>query len=115
MSADLNQDPRWDSLRSDLRRSERSAFNTPAVIRTDNAGPALHCVVCNLSEGGAKLMVEGSDPLPAEFILFLRPNSPVGRRCQTMWRLGNKVGVRFVAVADFNKPGHKGSGVWAPE
>ncbi len=115
MSADLSQDPLLQSLRMDLRRSERSSSDAPAVIRTDDAALTMPCVVRNLSEGGAKLLVEGSDPLPAEFILFLRPNSPVGRRCQTMWRLGNKIGVRFVAVADFNKPGHKGSGVWAPE
>jgi len=115
VSADPNQESRWGSLRSDLRRSERNDSNVPAVIRTADAAPALPCVVCNLSEGGAKLLLEGSDALPAEFILFLRPNSPVGRRCQVIWRLGNKVGVRFVSVADFNKAGHKGSGVWAPE
>ena len=78
----------------ELRRNERSTSNTPAVIRTEDAAPAISCVVCNLSEGGAKLVVEGSDPLPTEFILFLRPNSPVGRRCQTIWRMGDKVGVR---------------------
>jgi PilZ domain len=115
VSVDLSEDPRLQSLRTDLRRSERNSANVPAVIRTDDATVTLACVVCNLSEGGAKLLIEGSDPLPSEFILFLRPNSPVGRRCQTMWRLGDKVGVRFIAVTDFNKPGHKGSGVWAPE
>jgi hypothetical protein len=103
------------TIRDELRQSERNISNAPAVIRTEDAAVAISCTVCNLSEGGAKLVVEGSDPLPSEFILFLRPNSPVGRRCQAMWRLGDKVGVRFVSVADFSKPGLKGSGVWAPE
>jgi hypothetical protein len=65
--------------------------------------------VWNLSEGGAKLIVEERKPLPADFILILRPSSPVGRRCQTIWRIGNEVGVRFVSVLDLDKPSHKGS------
>ena len=87
----------------DLRQSERSPSNTPAVIRTEDAALTIPCVVCNLSEGGARLVVEGSDPLPTEFILFLRSDSPVGRRCQKIWRIGDKVGVRFDSGAEFGQ------------
>jgi len=92
---------------------ERTSSDALAVIRTDHDAAPISCTVCNLSEGGAKLMIEESEPLPAQFMLFLRPSSPVGRRCQTIWQLGNKVGVRFVAVAESG--GHRGSGVWAPQ
>jgi hypothetical protein len=96
------------------RRHQRSSSNASALIRTEDTSFTASCVLYNLSEGGAKLVVEEGKPLPTEFILFLRPSSPVGRRCQTMWRIGNKVGVRFVSVVDLDKRAPKGSGVWAP-
>jgi hypothetical protein len=97
------------------RQSARAPTNRTATIRSEDASLTISCVVCNLSEGGAKLMVEERNPLPTEFILFLRPSSPLGRRCQTIWRIGNKVGVRFVSVFELDNSSHKGSGVWAPE
>jgi hypothetical protein len=62
-------------------------------------------------------MVEEPTSLPPEFILLLRPNSAVGRRCQIIWRVNNKVGVRFVSASafDLDKHAHRGSGVWAPK
>jgi hypothetical protein len=90
---------------------ERMSSTLPAVIRTDDS--AIPCMVLNLSAGGAKLLTEAKDELPNEFILFLRPNSPIGRRCHVIWQLGNKVAVRFLSV-DLDKPPGQGSGVWAP-
>jgi hypothetical protein len=97
-----------------MRRSERTSSNGCAAIRTEDALLAVSCVVLNLSEGGAKLLVEEQTPLPTEFILFLRRSSPIGRRCHTIWRIGNKIGVRFMSVY-LDKSAPKGSGGWGPE
>src|SRR3977135_32176 len=97
-----------------VRRSERTSSNTPGVIGAEDDSFRAACIVCNLSEGGAKLMLEEPTALPAEFVLFLRPDSPIGRRCHVIWRIENKIGVRFVAVFDADKCSPKGSGVWAP-
>jgi hypothetical protein len=97
-----------------IRRSERTPSNGCAVIRTEDPSPAVSCTVLNLSEGGAKLLVDEQTPLPTEFILFLRAGSSIGRRCHTIWRIGNKIGVRFVSVY-LDKSAPKGSAVWAPE
>jgi hypothetical protein len=97
-----------------MRQSERTRPNGSAVFGNEDASLAVSCTVLNLSEGGAKLLVEVHTLLPTDFILFLRPGSPNGRRCQTIWRIKNKVGVRFVSVY-LDKSAPKGSGVWAPE
>jgi hypothetical protein len=97
-----------------VRQSERTSSNTPAVIGTEDDSFRAACIVCNLSEGGAKLMIEEPTPTPAEFVLFLRPDSPIGRRCHVIWRIENKIGVRFVSAFDSDKSSQKGSGVWAP-
>jgi hypothetical protein len=92
--------------RTEQRQSERNSANTAAVIRLENGDRTIPCLVSNLSEGGAKLVVGEPEQLPSEFILFLRPNSPVGRRCKVIWRIGDKIGVRFDSVADFSRPRH---------
>jgi hypothetical protein len=97
-----------------VRRSERTSSNTPAVIGTEDDSFRAACIVCNLSEGGAKLMLEQPTPLPSEFVLFLRPDSPIGRRCHVIWRIENKIGVRFGSVFDSGRCSQGGSGVWAP-
>ena len=97
-----------------VARSERTSSNASAVISNDDDSFRAVCIVCNLSEGGAKLMIEEPTALPAEFVLFLRPDSPIGRRCHVIWRIENKIGVRFVAAFDADKCSPKGSGVWAP-
>jgi hypothetical protein len=97
------------------RQSDRISTNRIATIRTEDGLIDEPCIVCNLSEGGAKLVFEEPKKLPTEFILFLRQGSTLGRRCQTIWHVGNKVGVRFVSVLTQDTHLHKGSGVWAPE
>ncbi len=100
---------------SDRRQSERQAVNSPASIRDDDGRLLATCMVCNLSEGGAKLQLEGNWDVPKEFCLVLGPMRNVGRRCQMIWRIGNKVGVRFPAASPPAAGAHKGSGVWAAE
>ena len=97
-----------------VRQSERASANTPAVISTEDDSFKAACIVCNLSEGGAKLMLEEPTSPPSEFVLFLRPDSPIGRRCHVIWRIENKIGVRFVSAFDSDKSSQRGSGVWAP-
>jgi hypothetical protein len=97
-----------------LRRFTRVSSNVSAKIGTEDDSFRATCIVCNLSEGGAKLMIEEPTQLPTEFVLFLRPDSPIGRRCHVIWRVENKIGVRFVSVFDSDKCSPKGSGVWAP-
>jgi hypothetical protein len=97
------------------RHNERSSSHTPAVIRSEDTAFSTSCLVRNLSDGGARLLVAEHQSLPTRFILCLEANSIVGRRCQTVWRLGKQVGVRFVSAADRSIRAHNGSGVLTPE
>jgi PilZ domain len=92
---------------------ERTSSMLRAIIRTEHNSFATNCVIRNLSADGAKLLIEAKQDLPNEFIIFLRANSPVGRRCQVMWRIGDTVAVRFISV-HLDKSPHQGASVWAP-
>jgi hypothetical protein len=84
---------------SSLRQSERVALNGSAIIRTEDNSFNASCLINNLSKHGAKLRIATDDLIPSEFILCLRPGSLMGRHCQMIWRIGNKVGVRFTSTS----------------
>lgn len=86
-------------MEPERRKSERITTDTPAVVRDLSGTLVANCVVCNLSDGGAKLVFESDVEVPREFSLFIGPVRTLGRRCQTIWRIGNKIGVRFPYAA----------------
>ncbi|MCB8820798.1 PilZ domain-containing protein [Microvirga rosea] len=78
----------------DLRRSRRRRAQQPAKIVT---GPEtmIHCEVCDISAGGAKLIIRDDLPLPDFFKLYI-----VGHTLQVFeaclrWRGGGYAGVSF--------------------
>jgi hypothetical protein len=80
------------------RHSDRSVVNLVAAIQSEDPAFTASCVVCNLSEHGAKLIIEKHDSVPDQFVLLLRRTSRLGRRCETIWQIGDKFGVRFASV-----------------
>jgi len=52
------------------------------------------CVVQDLSQGGARLLLEGDITLPDRFLLSL-PNQPHAQRAIRCWREGPEMGVAF--------------------
>lgn len=83
-----------DQIVPDRRRSDRRAVEAPGVIHLDN-GRRRECRVVNLSETGAKLIVEAGLMLPGRFALALgiRRARPV----RVAWRSGAELGVAFEA------------------
>lgn len=88
---------RFDRRRSRRRRVFKGAavhwatlhLTTPIIHL--RKWPTFHCVVLNLSEGGACLEVR--DPLPNSFVLVL---DDVFRTCRVVWRRSNRIGVEFL-------------------
>jgi PilZ domain len=57
--------------------------------------PAIDCVIRNLSEAGAQLVVQTPVGIPDEFTLLIKPEL-TKRACRVVWRKADKIGVRFV-------------------
>ena len=55
------------------------------------------CVLKDMSDSGARLMLLAREPAPYEFTLQFAPDGSVGRRCQLRWQRGTDLGVKFVA------------------
>jgi hypothetical protein len=56
--------------------------------------PNRYCVVSDISDGGAKIIVDGKDPIPARFELALGGDER--RVCESIWWHGRTAGLRFV-------------------
>ena len=76
--------------RSELRKSPRYDVNYLAHVEPDGVGSPFNCIICEISSGGAKLIIDERHRLPSEFTLVFR------RRCRIVHRTDGKTGVQFV-------------------
>lgn len=80
---------------TDRRGSLRGRTLLKGRIEFGHKRANLDCVLRDLSEGGARLLVSESVPLPEEFDLHLAHLART-RRAQVRWRGGTSVGVQFL-------------------
>src|SRR4051812_25952843 len=75
------------------RKHPRRSVSYPAQI--DVAGKLRDCTVCELSEGGARILVDHAHEVPGKFRLV----SPTDDRyCRIMWRDEKAIGVMWDSV-----------------
>jgi hypothetical protein len=81
---------------SEHRRQPRQRTYKAARILFNGRRCAIDGIVRNLSEAGACLEVATPIGIPPEFEVLFESNDIV-RRCGTIWRTGNRIGVAFRA------------------
>jgi hypothetical protein len=91
------------------RKNGRVEFDPgiPAWIMADDGRWRRDCVMADVSQYGARLIVKnGTAGLDLyDFLLMLTENGRVSRRCRMVRNNGTEIGVRFVGVqADPNDP-----------
>jgi hypothetical protein len=80
---------------AELRRKTRRQFEYSAEIATDGKTPVRACMICDISQTGARLVLDSDDELPEHFVLLLSRNGSARRRCRLIWRKGAMAGVEF--------------------
>jgi hypothetical protein len=79
------------------RKASRREMNSPGEVLFDVDRPLAHCVICDISDGGARLSMEPPiADLPPSFILVVHKQALVHRKCQVVWTNGRFVGVKFI-------------------
>lgn len=81
--------------RAELRKKPRRQFHYQAKILTSETGPAHQCAIADISETGARLVLQADEELPKRFMLLLSPRGEPRRVCRLVWRDGVTVGVEF--------------------
>ena len=84
--------------RAELRKNPRRPFHYTAKIYTDGTTPPQNCTISDVSQTGARLLLERETELLDRFILVLSRNGGPRRRCRVVWRDGATLGVEFSMV-----------------
>jgi hypothetical protein len=84
--------------RAELRKKPRRQFHYTASIVADAQGQLRACAISDISERGARLVLENDDKLPDRFVLLLTAKGDTRRSCRVVWRTGTTLGVEFAAV-----------------
>lgn len=78
------------------RSARRSRLFLKGQLLLDGSGSKLDCLVCDISETGARLQVsEDAALLPDRFVLFV-PKTNVTHQVRVAWRAAGEVGVAFL-------------------
>lgn len=80
----------------ELRKAPRKTLYYPAWIDIGDGSAPRDCMIYDISATGARLTVAGDQQVPDNFNLFLARDRSTQRRCQTAWRSGLNVGVKFL-------------------
>ena len=84
----------------DQRKSKRHRVQRPAMIdlgRNLGRDAGLRsCIVCDMSEDGARIAVESPETVPKEFWLMVSQDETASRRCRVIWRSADQIGVSYL-------------------
>ena len=82
---------------AELRKKPRRQFSYRARILASESGPASNCAIADISQTGARIVLERDEDLPKKFILLLSDRGDARRVCRLVWRHGLTLGVEFPA------------------
>ena len=99
-------------MRRDQRKDIRVEWNSPGRFFNDGSHYGRPCVVSNLSNGGAKMILAANTVITDIFRLRITPHSPL-RDCAIVWREGDVVGVQFVQPGQQVQPVRGRGREWA--
>ena len=77
----------------DQRKAVRRRVDYRATLAVNERAERQDCLVRDLSDSGARIVVDPAIELPPQFLLLLSRN--VTRRCRLIWRKEREAGVQF--------------------
>ena len=83
------------TMPANRRKSVRRAIGYGAKIVAPDGSWNRDCRVLDVSDTGAKLVIDPLKDLPQEFVLALASQGSATRRCRVVWAAGSEIGVRF--------------------
>ncbi len=85
--------------KGDKRSARRQPVRYTAWI-APKPGDFHGCVLCDVSDTGARIKVEDSDKIPDHFMLLLAKNAKARRPCHVVWRKPKELGVHFETMPE---------------
>ena len=92
----MDPDTSADKPRAERRQSQRRRVLKGGVVAFNDRHVTLPCSVRDISDGGARLRIEGSMTAPDTFELIIDIDG-LEASCEVVSRRGNEVSVRFLS------------------
>lgn len=86
-------------MAKESRRAVRKRTKTRAWIRPDGGFSVRPCLIADLSDAGARLVVDEPQTVGREFVLMMTRDTRRGYRCRVRWRRGREIGAAFTNAA----------------
>lgn len=86
----------------ELRRSMREQVQFPAWIDISDGKLPHDCIVLDVSDGGARILLLSPGKLPKEFWLVLTKDRTRRRRCRVVWRADTQVGLEYLGPIHYD-------------
>ncbi len=80
---------------AELRKKPRRPLHYRARVVLSKKGRPRPCTLEDISETGARIILQEDEELPERFLLLLTPRG-IARLCREVWRDERTVGVEFV-------------------
>lgn len=90
-----------------MRRNPRNKIDRPAWISVGDGNPLRKCTVVDISNSGAKLILEDVDEIPDKFSLWMSRHGNPRYSCRVAWSGQNTVGVEFSSAANDRSDLHR--------
>jgi hypothetical protein len=84
-------------MSNNKRRTSRQKVNAAAWMEIGRDARLHRCRVVDISENGARLIVDNIENTPDRFNLLLSRFGSPNYRCSVVWKRDNEVGVEFLA------------------
>jgi len=84
-----------DQSLSKLKREVRRSRHQGAWVTLNGKATVHECRVFDVSENGAKIVIDVAAEIGTCFGLALVPHHP--RQCEIVWRRGKTLGIKFVS------------------
>ncbi len=81
-------------MKKDYRTKPRRQMRYKAWLQTAPGGSAQPCHFFDVSEGGARVQIDGAQEMPAQVNLLVAEQAE-GRPCRVVWRSDTEIGLLF--------------------
>lgn len=81
---------------ADHRLHRRTGLDRRCWVAPRNGGASIECIVADVSETGAKIVVQAGVELAEQFDLHFTRDGKVSFKSKVVWRKDDEVGLEFI-------------------
>ena len=83
-------------MTGEKRRAPRKPLRYPGEIDAGDGSPLRKCLLSDISDTGARVLIENPKDVPDRVMLMLGHERGARRKCKVVWRETKELGLEFI-------------------